>query len=551
MKNKHNKIVFILLSILGVMGLVATLIYIFHSSTAILTSDSVITDVLSHQQRLNNEFFLKTWYYGNEFWIFSLAILTYILSFVIKNNILLRQVSVLITALLFFFLLLKYCKKTFKLKETLITIVIFLTGISYSVLDYFYAFNAYLTVVINSLFIIYMFYIVMIEENKKKSLLSILLIASLLINVGSLRYFPSLIVPLILTYITLILISSKHEKLKDIVSKNKNKFLLISIIFIISLAGLGIFLILTNVYHYEQRAGSMTLSILDGKILVKKVWAIIQCINNFFGFDNRNNAVTFMTGAQYFVSNHKDCSIFSILSFTIIIKFIMCLFVMIISPIVLFKNYKKNNKFINFLLIYNTYSWLFMIIMYIFTNNFFYNYSELKYFLLNIILNLFMSIYVFYNYIALNKVKTYIIDIFVLLYISSNLYTTYITISDNNTKAINKKYELVNVLKANDLYYGYGCFWSGLLTHFLSNYEITVASLEFRDYGLVNYKWYSDEKWYNRKSDKPVFLIIDNREKKNFDDYIEERYYNPDKIIKVNDFLIYVYNKDPFANVLE
>ena len=32
MKNKHNKIVFILLSILGVMGLVATLIYIFHSS---------------------------------------------------------------------------------------------------------------------------------------------------------------------------------------------------------------------------------------------------------------------------------------------------------------------------------------------------------------------------------------------------------------------------------------------------------------------------------------------------------------------------------------
>ena len=71
MKNKHNKIVFILLSILGVMGLVATLIYIFHSSTAILTSDSVITDVLSHQQRLNNEFFLKTWYYGNEFWIFQ------------------------------------------------------------------------------------------------------------------------------------------------------------------------------------------------------------------------------------------------------------------------------------------------------------------------------------------------------------------------------------------------------------------------------------------------------------------------------------------------
>ena len=125
MKKKYNNFIIILLFILGILGLIATLIYIFHSSTAILTSDSVITDVLSHQQRLKNTLFLKTWYYGNEFWLFSLSIPTYLLSFFIKNNVILRQISVLITAILFFFLIIKYCKKSFNFKQTIIIFLIY------------------------------------------------------------------------------------------------------------------------------------------------------------------------------------------------------------------------------------------------------------------------------------------------------------------------------------------------------------------------------------------------------------------------------------------
>lgn len=552
MKKKLDKIILILICILGIIGLIETLIYIFYSSTEILTSDSVITEVLSHQQRIHNSLFLKNWYYGNEFWVFSLSILTYILSFFINNNLLARQIGVLITAFIFFIIIIKYSNKVFSLKEKMILITIFLSGISYSVLDYFYAFNAYLTVVINSLILIYLFYISVIENKKSKIFYCLLLLFSLLINSTSLRYFPSVMLSLILTSVTLIIIQNKNMKLKDIILKNIKKFRKILVVLLASSLGLCLFILLTNLLHYEQRAGTMVLSILDGNIIVRKIVSVVQCINNFFGFDNRNNPVEFLSGAQYFVKNNYNYSFFSFMSFSMIIKFIMCIFVMTLAPILLFKNYKRNNKFINYLLIFNTFSWIIMIYMYIFTNTFFYNCSELKYFLLNIIINLFMAIYVIYTYISNKKYKI-AVEIFLLLYIISNLYTTFLTIKNNNKEAIDKKYELVNTLKKNNLTFGYGCFWSGLLTYFLSDYKITVASLDFSK-GLANYKWYSDETWYHTKTNKPVFLIVDKRDLDDYDKYYKKykkKIKNPDRILKCNDFLIYIYDKDPFINNLK
>ena len=54
-----------------IIGVIFTLIYIFYTSTAFFTSDTVITDVLAHQQRIHKQLILSNWYYGNEFWIFQ------------------------------------------------------------------------------------------------------------------------------------------------------------------------------------------------------------------------------------------------------------------------------------------------------------------------------------------------------------------------------------------------------------------------------------------------------------------------------------------------
>ncbi len=115
-----DKIIKILFAIAMILGAFFTLVYIFYTSTALLTSDSVITDVLAHQQVVNHQILLSSWYYGNEFWLFSLSIPTLIISFFIKNNLLLRQVSVLITAVFFFILLYQTGKKFIGKKEALL-----------------------------------------------------------------------------------------------------------------------------------------------------------------------------------------------------------------------------------------------------------------------------------------------------------------------------------------------------------------------------------------------------------------------------------------------
>ena len=81
---KNAKKIILLTSI--IVGICLTIYYIFYTSTALLTSDSVITDVVAHYQRVNKEFILHNWYYTNEFWLFSLTIPVYLLSFFIKKK---------------------------------------------------------------------------------------------------------------------------------------------------------------------------------------------------------------------------------------------------------------------------------------------------------------------------------------------------------------------------------------------------------------------------------------------------------------------------------
>lgn len=533
LKNFIIKLLFITLMITG---LIMTLWYIFYSSTAVLSSDSVITDVIAHQQRINGEFLLKNWYYGNEFWMFSLTIPTYFLSFIIKNNILLRQVSVLITAVIFFVLLYLYGKKFINKNGAYILIAIFLTGISYSVLDYFYAFNAYLTVIINSLISIYLFYFAYFSGKIKYNVLSLILI--ILLNSGSLRYFPSVSLPLIGAAIIMLLITKKDKK---------KKICLVITTLLGSLVGLGLFYLLTQIFYYEQRAGTEIIKEINFDAIYQVLKALFECINNFFGFDNKDNPITFLSGTQYFVSNYRVYKSFSFYNFTNIIKIIMAILTIMVTPIVLFANFKKNDEKINFLLLYNTLSWICMVGCYTFTTRFLYNYSELKYFLLNIIINIILFVYVIIKYLLPIKKLNLLILIYLIIYIFSNQYTTYLTIKDNNKKAIEKKYQLVNLLKENNLSFGYGTYWNSLITNYLSDYDITVASIGY--YSSINpYRWYSDKRWYDKNYHKgKVFLVYDETFIKNAG-YYTGIYGKPDKIIECEGFHVYIYNKNVIAD---
>lgn len=543
-KFNRNMILFAILT----MGISLTLVYIFYTSTAFLHSDSVITDCIAHQQRIHHQFILSNWYYGNEFWFFSLTIPTYLLSYVIKDNLLLRQVSVLITAIIFFIILYKYAKKFLPKEEKIFLLAIFATGISYSVLDYFYAFNAYLTVVINSMLLLYVYFKVFEEKNSKVIYYIFAIILTFIFNIGSLRYLPSVVAPFILTEFILLFIDNyKKDILKIRIDKRIIKML---VIVLVSFIALGIYFILINKYHFTTRAAVGEYIKLTTDNIIENVGAIFECIYNFFGYDNRPHSYSFMTQKEYFFNWSKNYSVYSLWGIFNFVKIIASILFMVVAPIILFKNYKKNSRNINFLLIFNTVSWAIMIYLFVFSDSFFHNYSECKYFLFNIIISIILAINCCYKYLSINKNIKLLLDAFLVIYLLSNIYQTSMVIVDHNKSIVDNRYELTKTLEENDLTFGYGNFWASLMTNFLSDYKIDVVPLTLGNNMEID-KWYVDDKILKKNYHTGrTFLVLNSFEYSEFSDIYIDECGEPDEVLTAGTYYIYVYNKNPFREIL-
>lgn len=527
-----------------IIGCLFSLIYIFKTSTAMLTSDSVITDVIVHQQKLNKQIFLTDWYYGNEFWFFALNIPVLILSFVIKNVLLLRQVSVLITGIIFFILLYRFSKKFLDKQSTICLMAIFASGISYSVLDYFYSFNAYLTVLINAMFLLLMYYKCFEEKNTKTIYFVLASIFTFLFNMGSVRYLPLVVIPFFLTELIIIIIENIDLDIKELFHKNKSKLRNLCLIIIVTLCAIIMYKIFKTVLHFEDRATLGQYSKIKSTNLLKGIRAIIDCVMSFFGYNNLNNSQLFMMSKHYFLNQNKEFFICSLPGLVNFIKLIISILFMIIMPIKLYKNFKKLDKSIKFLLIFNTISWMIMLYLYLFTNGFFYNESELKYFLFNISLNLIIGLYFIFKFWLKKPIIKLIIYISLISYILSCIYSTVVIVYEHNSSVIKDKYELVNALEENNLTFGYAYFWDSLLTNFLSNYKIESVGIEFGE-KLSPYKWYSNKKWYEKGYHTGrTFFAFTNKEV--IGDYYIDVYVKPDEIVETKNYKIYIYNKNPF-----
>lgn len=551
MNKKNNKFSFKKICfILSIIGLTLTLIYIFKTSTCILTSDSVITDVLAHEQKMNKQFLLKNWYYGNEFWFFSLSIPTFLLSFFMSNQILIRQISVLITAIIFFFILYKYGKKFLNKKDVWILIAIFISGISYSILDYFYAFNAYLTVVINSMLLLFMYFKSFEEENSKKIYYILGLVFTFLFNIGSLRYLPSVVLPFILTECFFIISDNlKVKNVKEFILKN-TKIKKLLFVFLIAVCAFCTYKLLTINLYFEARASDTEYTKLGMKSIKEGIDAIFECIFNFFGYDNQNHPNVFMMTSDYFLEQYKQFSLLSIRGIAYTIKFIISIIFIVITPITLFKRFKENDHKIQFLIVFNAISWIIMIYSYLFMDGFFYNSSELKYFIFNIILNIILGIYCIFKFYAIKLVTKVIFECLLIFYVIANIYQTSVIVVEHDQKALDRRYELVNVLKENNLTFGYADFWDGLMTYYLSNYKITTVSV-ITDDRVSSYRWYSDKRWYDSGYHTGKTFLALNSNGKLFKDFYKMYYGNPDKIVETDNYTVFIYNKNPFDNEFE
>ncbi len=515
-----------ILFMLMLLGLFLTLIYIFYTSTALLASDSVLANVVTHQQVLNRTLLLNHWYYGNDFFLFSINIPIYFLSFFVKNVRLLKQIGSLFIAILFFILLYQVGKRFLGKREGLLSIIIFLTGVSYSVLDYFYAWDTCLPIVVQAILLLYLYYRGIDSEERKKFYYILSLIFTFLFTIGNLLYLPLVIFPFLLTKCFIYRTSLPWKKLGGI--------------FLVSVVAFFSFHILciNNSYNPSKVAEKNEEESIR---LGTKLESIIDMNLSFFGYDNRDHVLSKSAGSQYFLQNHQEYSIVSIHGIVDFIQLAANIFFMIVVPTLLYKNYKKNSKSVNFLLLFNSIVWIIMILYYILSSHFHYNSVDLKYFLFLFVINIMLGTYIFTSYFSKYKLYSFLCGCFLISYLVSNLYTTGLVIKNHNQQEINRKMELVELLKKNHLTFGYGSYYNSLLTSYLSNYQITVANVQYQS-GIVPYSLYSDERWYNKKG--KVFFIFDERNIEHLKT-CEKKYGVANKILTCDGYTVLVYYENP------
>ena len=540
-KNNENKYQF-LINFTFILGLTLTIIYIFYTSLAFKTSDSVITSVISHYQITNKQLLLTNWYYGNELFIFNLNIPMILISLIIKDNLLVGKITTFIISLLFFYVLSKYADQFLNSKkDKKRLILIFLSGISYSFLNYFYSFDLVAITVLNSMILLYLYY-KCFEEMINKKLYIFTLILTFLLSLGTYKYLMLVVLPVIIMELCKKIFKNKKTKLY----KNNKKLIYIIFIGIISLTT---FFILTNNCNYKNENGSGSISLVATKKITKKAINLLDINFSFFGFDNKDNPLTELTSNNYFVKQNKDYSIDSFDGVFIFLKVTAFFLFMIITPIFLYKNFKKNNKKINFLLIFNTISWVILIINYFFSKGYYYTSYDLQYFIFNFVINIILGIYFVCEYTKKQIIISGIFNVFFIGYIISNIYSTSIIIIEHDSTIIDHKYELVDTLKANNLSFGYSEYWNSLLTNYLSDYKIEVVGVTI-DKKIVPNKLYTDKEFSNKNYHQgKTFLIIDEKAYGNLNKY-KKRYGTPEKTISTTDFLILIYENNPFLKDL-
>ena len=84
----------------------------------------------------------------------------------------------------------------------------------------------------------------------------------------------------------------------------------------------------------------MDMNVLSGHQIIKSFKAVFSCISNFFGYDNKNHYFVYFAGNQYWLKNHRNYPLISFFTLSNIIKIIMCVILIFIAPVILYKNYK-------------------------------------------------------------------------------------------------------------------------------------------------------------------------------------------------------------------
>ncbi len=505
---------------LGIIGFVLTIYFIFVGSRILFNSDTATANLLAREQILSGDFFPKDWVYVQDLWTFSLNIPIVFLSFIIKDQILIRSVAVLLQTIILLLVLIVFSRKVLNNNSWIIYCTILLSGISQYYNENMFGQATYANITI---FILLMLILglLSIDGNMKinKTSFVILSVLTLITNIGGVRYLASFLIPFVISVFLVYFIDNNNITFKEIIKPAYSFIKWTFLLFIITICGLAIFKYITSVGSYKAGISNPALfSGYDLDSLTGSSRAVIPSFWALFGYDT-------------------SVSLFSINGIVTMVKLFGMFAFVFVFPLMLTRKYKTLNIKIKRLILFSWISLAITVILFIFIQGLG-SISSARYFQVNIILQIIVSCYYIYAFMLKKNFLTCFVSMCALILFIGGSQLLFIQMNDNVIAQLKPTYDLVESLKNRNLKMGYASYWNAYENSVFADFNPEIVAIIGDPiepfYHLTSKRFYSSE-YYNGKTflmltkDEYDWAMKDDKLSKQFgqsiDFYIQGDYY--------------------------
>lgn len=506
----------------AILGAICTTYYIFNYGI-IFHSDSATANLLAREQLKERSFFPENWIYAQDIWIVFINNLIMPLSFLVKNQILLRSITIFIQSVALISLIYYFCKRFISSDTSFLVISIILSGVSTLFLEMVFGQGPYGNTALWEFSSILLFSMLLMSNNKKKNniISTIFLIMLVILNSMGSRYLLTLNVPLISIIIYLYLFTEQ----------NKKKLLRLLVI--------NCFSIVIGLIFFRMIRGYVNFSVGNANLSFVSMEQVIENIKSYiFGYMDVYGALA--------PNGHK---MISLLGIFVAYRFILFL-VFYLLPIIKWRFYiNHNNIVVRIVYIFYISSFIANSFIFIF-GSVSVNMSSIRYFIPVMFIGIVLFSVFFFEVIGKvsNKLKIVcfisIIPFFISSYVFHNM-TNFIEY-DNGSIVLkeNQTEKLIHFLEDNNLEFGFATYWNSGVVSVLSDFQNEIAAINIVDGSIEPFLWLSSKRWYKPEyHEGKTFLMLDDSELSQLDTQkLKSAIGDPIEMKKFNNYNILVYS---------
>ncbi|SKB65701.1 hypothetical protein SAMN06296386_103213 [Lachnospiraceae bacterium] len=520
MKNGTDKIDILLKAICAIaVGVSAYSILTFGQT--FVHSDVATATLLAQSQLRTHSLFPATWNYVNgDVWVIAINLFTLPFTAFMKDQPLARELGSLVFVLVTVFFIYLFNRFYLQSKAWLFSIPFFLLFLSGS-LDFTLYQAAYTGQMIWLLLSVWFSYEMMYGKRKGRAFVFYSVVSFLTI-LGGMRAVAVQTLPIIAAMgaclcLKYYRVEEKSIDIKSIVSNGMKNLLLI---FPSSIVGIIGYKMICST-HTIQTGRSRLAIVRSVRQMIRLVIAYLDGLFGCFGYTSFGMVIS-----EYGLRNIVT------ISSTVILIFII--------PILQFKNWKKENDKIHFLLLFTVFHAVEMFILFVFFDK-----SEPRYLLTTIFLLLIISARYIYEYWIKNlfhqkKLVIALYSFAVLIFVVS---LTYSNREWKNNLA--EKKALSQALVDRGLTKGYaGSYWDAYNNEVYSDLKLKVGAVSLGTKGAMPYRWLVDDKAFEPIDGIKSFLIIKKKDNPLISSKLEQFFGHTTDHFVVKSYHIYVWDYD-------